>query len=189
MDTRSNIHRTAQIVFFSGTGGVKRVALAFEHELIHRGLDVSLNVLAGNIRRTPCRKGAFKSLITKLEKQGSYRFAQKLKIGKNCTGCGWCAEHCPVNNIGMQDLRPVFKDRCVICFRCVYGCPFHAIRSNNFMVMKKGFNLEETEKRMQGVALIPVEKCCRGFLWKDIRKYLLDDGGNECSKRDSEVGI
>jgi hypothetical protein len=61
-----------------------------------------------------------------------------------------------------------------MCFRCVYGCPSHALHSKNFMVLKGGFDLAAVERRIQGVPLPPVEKCCKGWAWKGVRKYLLD---------------
>jgi ferredoxin len=59
-----------------------------------------------------------------------------------------------------------------MCFRCVYSCPNKAIKSKSFQVLKCGFNISELEKRMEGVELEPVEKCCKGA---PVRKYLLDN--------------
>ncbi|MGI6120571.1 MAG: 4Fe-4S binding protein [Desulfosporosinus sp.] len=97
-----------------------------------------------------------------------------MKIDPSCLGCGWCSAHCPVNNIEILDNKPIFKDRCIMCFRCVYGCPANAIKSKSFQVLKKGYDLNEIEKRMDRVDLEPIEKCCKGFLWSSIRNYLLD---------------
>jgi len=49
--------------------------------------------------------------------------------------------------------------------------------SKNFMVLKGGFSLLETEKRMCGVKLKPVSKCSKGCMWSGVRKYLLDIDG------------
>ncbi len=64
-----------------------------------------------------------------------------------------------------------------MCFRCIYGCPTKAMWSKNFMVLKGGFSLLETEKRMCGVKLKPVSKCSKGCMWSGVRKYLLDIDG------------
>lgn len=79
-----------------------------------------------------------------------------------------------MNNIEMRDKTPYFKDRCVMCFRCVYACPSKAIKSKSFQVLKNGYSLSDLEKRMEGVELELVEKCCKGILWAPMRRYLLD---------------
>lgn len=132
------------------------------------------DLLADKLRRTNFKMGSLRAIITKLEKKEAYKFAKDIKINASCTGCGWCASHCPVNNIEMKDNRPYFKEHCVMCFRCVYACPCKAIESKSFQVLKSGFSLTDLEKRMEGVTLEPVEKCCKGFLWASIRNYLLD---------------
>lgn len=135
------------------------------------------DLLDDKIRRTKFRKGFLRSYITRLEKKEAKIFAQKLIIDGTCTGCGICSMHCPVDNIDMKDQRPSFNDRCVMCFRCIYACPSRAMKSNSFMVLKKGYNLSEVEKHMRGVELEPVEKCCRGLFWRAVRNYLLDKDG------------
>ncbi len=143
-------------------------------EKVNKILD---SVLIGKIRRTKFRKGIIQSFITKIEKNGAKRFARELMISSKCTGCGWCAKNCPVNNIELQNCRPVFKNQCVMCFRCIYNCPFHAMQSKSFMVLKTGYSLTEVEKRMKGVELESIQKCCRGILWKSVGDYLADKDG------------
>jgi ferredoxin len=138
---------------------------------VNRILD---DLLTGKTRRTKFKMGLIRSYITKMEKNNTNLFAHKLIIDSTCTGCGLCSGHCPVNNIEIKDRKPVFNDRCIMCFRCIYDCPSNAIKSNNFMVLKNGYSLSEVEKRMQGVELEPIEKCCKGILWIAVKNYLLD---------------
>lgn len=44
-----------------------------------------------------------------------------------CTGCGKCERECPLNNIRLQEGRPVWGDRCTHCMACICGCPAKAI--------------------------------------------------------------
>ncbi|MDF2988198.1 MAG: hypothetical protein K0R50_3708 [Eubacterium sp.] len=130
-------------------------------------------LLCGKVRRTKYKKGPFRKLITKLEKQNTAKFAKELAIDDNCTGCGLCAAHCPVDNIELRVKKPVFKENCIMCYRCIYNCPSHALKSKSFMVLKNGYNLTAVERRMKGIELEQVEKCCKGLMWKPVRKYLL----------------
>lgn len=59
-----------------------------------------------------------------------YRFfvkADAFTAGGGCIGCGRCAEVCPLNNIRLQDGRPVWGSRCTHCMACICHCPTEAI--------------------------------------------------------------
>ena len=44
-----------------------------------------------------------------------------------CTGCGACAEVCPVDAISVDDVAKVDSETCTECGTCVDECPVEAI--------------------------------------------------------------
>ncbi|MFH1395245.1 MAG: EFR1 family ferrodoxin [Candidatus Omnitrophota bacterium] len=51
----------------------------------------------------------------------------KLKVDTaKCIKCGLCEKLCPIQNIEMKDY-PRFKNKCVVCMRCISFCPERAI--------------------------------------------------------------
>lgn len=121
------------------------------------------------------KRGWFQKWISALEKKHAHDFSKSISVGENCNGCGWCSHHCPLGNIAIEKKRPVFGKKCIMCFRCIYGCPGKALVSNNFQVLKQGYDLNQLEKRMRNVPLKPVSDCFKGFIWSGALKYLEED--------------
>ncbi len=44
-----------------------------------------------------------------------------------CTGCGQCADICPVEAINLENETAVISDDCIGCGICVDICPLEAI--------------------------------------------------------------
>jgi ferredoxin len=130
--------------------------------------------LAGERRRTHHRLGWPRRLVSRLEKRSAGRFSRRVEITEACTGCTWCEKNCPEANIRMQGKRPVIGAACVMCFRCVYGCPVGAMKAHDFQVLAGGFDLAAVEKRMAGREPAAVAECCKGWLWSGLRAYLED---------------
>ena len=75
-----------------------------------------------------------------LQLPGNYPYREykgvplKPKAGKNCTGCGACANLCPVGAISIEDPSKTDKNLCISCMRCVEVCPSHSRKVSSLMV-------------------------------------------------------
>ena len=48
---------------------------------------------------------------------------------EKCISCGKCAEGCVMNNIRLENGRPVWGGNCTHCMACICGCPQEAIEN------------------------------------------------------------
>lgn len=69
---------------------------------------------------------------TGLEVPGSFPYRQaggsslKPQANDACTGCGLCAQQCPVRAIPLQNPSQTDHTACIACMRCIAVCPVHA---------------------------------------------------------------
>ena len=133
-------------------------------------------VLAGNeCHSTPSVGDRAIRWACTAEKHGSRLFGKHLHASNACTNCGWCARNCPRGNITMVDGKPTFDRHCVLCLRCVYGCPTHAIHAGlgGFAVFKDGFDLDALERRTATLTELPsIQVLTQGMMYKGVRVYL-----------------
>ncbi|MBL4931836.1 EFR1 family ferrodoxin [Clostridium paridis] len=52
-------------------------------------------------------------------------------VSEACNSCATCSKVCPVENIKMQDGKPIFLHHCEQCVACVQWCPKQAINIKN----------------------------------------------------------
>ncbi|MBS7007711.1 EFR1 family ferrodoxin [Anaerostipes sp.] len=53
--------------------------------------------------------------------------AKKFYVTEKCTSCGMCEKLCPLNNITIEEGKPVWQNRCTHCMACICRCPSEAI--------------------------------------------------------------
>lgn len=53
--------------------------------------------------------------------------AKKFHVTDACIKCGKCKNLCPLNNISIQQGKPVWSDKCTHCMACINRCPKQAI--------------------------------------------------------------
>ena len=53
---------------------------------------------------------------------------RKFCVESSCTACGLCARLCAVNNIIIENGKPVWQGHCMHCMACLQNCPEKAIQ-------------------------------------------------------------
>ena len=53
--------------------------------------------------------------------------AKGFRVTEKCTGCGKCAQRCPLNNVKLVNGKPTWGKNCTHCMACIAGCPREAI--------------------------------------------------------------
>ncbi len=74
--------------------------------------------------------GKIEYSVTKWVRDVYYKDFMKTKkftATDKCIGCQMCVRICPLNNISMQDNKPVWGDKCSHCMACINRCPKDAI--------------------------------------------------------------
>ena len=58
---------------------------------------------------------------------------------KNCISCGLCEKICPMQNIKLENGKPIWIHNCEMCFRCLNYCPKDAIQFGKNTIGKKRY--------------------------------------------------
>lgn len=67
-------------------------------------------------------------------------------VKEDCTGCGFCEKICPLQNIQIENGRPVWQGNCTQCMACICGCPAEAIEYGKKSVGKRRYWCEPFDK-------------------------------------------
>lgn len=116
-----------------------------------------------------------------LEKCGSPSFGKRIKVSGACKGCGLCAAKCPRGNIVLENGKPVFQDRCIMCLGCIYRCPRKALKPGilKFFVFDD-FDIDSLQKKLdadfwESPDREKIKDLTKGYLMSGVRKYLLEE--------------
>lgn len=67
----------------------------------------------------------------------------KPEASKKCTGCGECAELCPVEAIPKKNPKETDKEKCISCMRCISVCPAGARSVNKLMLAAASLKMKK----------------------------------------------
>lgn len=132
----------------------------------------------GIARRTkPNFINKFFSRLGELEKYGARYCGKRIKVNENCNGCGWCEKNCPRTNITMINSTPQFSNKCLLCLKCIYGCPQRALAPGigKFIVIKEGYDLNKIKKKINEDQTDSIDELAKGYLYKGIKDYLMEN--------------
>ncbi len=87
-------------------------------------------------------KGRFMSRVVNAVFYPFVVSARGFRATQACTGCGKCAEVCPLNNIGLAGGRPRWGGDCTHCMACICLCPAEAIEYKKRSLGKPRYHLE-----------------------------------------------
>ncbi len=157
------------------------ISLAILRILPEKAEEIAADLSSGRVKRMKIHVfDRFLARLGVLERCGSPDFGKKMKVSDACKGCGLCAAKCSRGNIALENGRPVFKDRCIMCLGCIYRCPQKALTPGilkSFVLVGYDLNLlqrkldEDSPKRLDREEIKTLTK---GYLMSGVRKYLLE---------------
>ena len=113
--------------------------------------------------------------------------AVKLSIGRNCTLCGECLRHCPVDAIKLGKTKArIIQSKCIGCAECMAHCRFKAVKCNwgqetgvlqeNIAEYARGVLLGKQDKAAFFNFLMSVTEDCDCFGTPDMHTMVGDIG-------------
>ena len=98
----------------------------------------------------PPRENLYDRLMSGPVNPVFYRFfvkADAFRATDACIGCGKCVELCPLNNIRLENGRPVWGKNCTHCMACICYCHKEAIEYGKKSRGKPRYHFEALEKK------------------------------------------
>ena len=108
-------------------------------------IDRAIAAIAAGEQFPPTRNNLYDRFMSGPVNPIFYSFFVKAKAfttSDACVGCGQCAERCPMNNITLQNGRPVWGGSCTHCMACICYCPVEAIEYGKKSLGKPRYHYE-----------------------------------------------
>lgn len=72
--------------------------------------------------------------------------AKSFQANEGCVGCGTCQSVCPLNNIHLNNGKPIWGDECMHCMACISICPHKAIDYGSKTADRNRYFLADTKQ-------------------------------------------
>ncbi|MGN0626085.1 MAG: EFR1 family ferrodoxin [Oscillospiraceae bacterium] len=108
-------------------------------------IDRVISAIAANQAFPPPRNNLYDRFMSGPVNPIFYSFfvkANAFAAGNACTGCGQCAGLCPMNNITIQNGKPIWGSDCTHCMACICRCPAQAIEYGKKSLGKPRYHFE-----------------------------------------------
>lgn len=120
------------------------------------------------------------SIILRIEWIYALKQARTMKVSDNCISCGECSKNCPMENIRMENGKPVFSEHCTLCVRCSFYCPTGAISIGLLERWKvngpyKFEDIENNESINDEIAIKDLPFLYRGYYKRAARTIIEND--------------
>ena len=73
--------------------------------------------------------------------------AKALQTDDTCIGCGLCVKNCSMNNIALENGKPIWGNQCTHCMACICYCPTESIEYGKKSFGKPRYHFEQLKIR------------------------------------------
>ena len=73
--------------------------------------------------------------------------ATAFQTDDTCIGCGQCVKNCPMNNIALENGKPIWGNQCTHCMACICYCPTEAIEYGKKSIGKPRYHFEQLKMK------------------------------------------
>ena len=117
-------------------------------------IDRAIAAIQANQPFAPTRNNLYDRFMSGPVNPVFYRFfvkADAFRATDACIGCSKCVELCPLNNIRLENGKPVWGKNCTHCMACICYCPKEAIEYGKKSKGKPRYHFEALERKQQDV--------------------------------------